>query len=670
MSRLMFSRSADLNADSSRRSQRGSDPRLIRVVDQRGDPRCGGFSLIEALVALGIFSILAATVLTLALGAFSADLRGEHATRAEALAQEGLEAARSIGRANFSELQTGPHGLSRAGGSWALSGVAETVGSYTRTIAIGAVYRDNGGQGIEVPAGSVGAVVDPLSRRVTSTASWLSVTGATARVNLVTLLTNWSGTALRWLHDTISDFTAGQRSSTQLTATGNGEVRLASLGDWTNPRTLLSLDVAGSEDATACAVDAVNQVLYVTTNQRDDGQTEFFAYDLANVSGGAGSLPLLGSTEIGHGLNAVAVHAGHAYLATNQDAEELSVVRLSDFLRRATWDTPLSGADARDVFATGTVAYLVTKNSGTLPEFFAINIADPGAIPASPLGTAEIGADVNAVAVSADGTHAFLATGDNAGELTVVRLADYAVVRRVDLAGSDDATDVAVAGTTVYVVRDKSSAAAEFVALDAANPASMSAAPLGSTELGKDATGVAILGHQAFVAVKGGSAGLMAIDLNTFNLQGSFDAPGGADTGSVCASGAHAYVVSKANSNEVVVVQGASGGSDYAANGAFTSAQFDSGSARTVWTSLGWTSSGTGTIQLRLRTADTAAHLATARWAGPDGASATAYATPGQSITLDPGATGSRWIQFRAYLTTSDQSATPVLEDVSLYYSP
>lgn len=631
--------------------------------------RCG-FSLVEVVVALGIFSLLAGTVLTLALGSFSADQRGEHLTRAQALAREGLEAVRSIRHHNFSDLTSGGHGLSRAAGYWTLAGEAEALGPYTRTITIGDAYRDNGGQGALVADGTPGATLDPLTKRVTSTVTWLALTGTTGRTQVVTLMTDWL--ARRWLQDTGADFATGRRDSTQLTAAADGEVRLASLGDWSNPQALQSVNIEGKADATDCAVDPLNQVLYVVTNERGRGQPEFYAYDIADVTATTTGLFTLGTTEVGQDSQAVAVHGGHAYLATDRNRAELMVVRLSDFTRLGSWDTPASDADAHDVYATGTVAYVVTKNSRSQPEFFAINIADPAAIPATPLGAAEIGSDVNAVAIAADGAYAFLATADDAGELTVVRLSDYAVVRRIDLVGlthADDATDVTVDGTLVVVVR-KNSRRAELYTFDAATPARMSATPVGFVELGRDASHLAVQGGLAYVATTGGSVGLVVVDLQTYRQLGSFPAVSRADAQSVCVWGAQAYLISKADAAEVVVVRGAHGGSAVAPVGSFTSSSFDSGFAGTVWKSLTWTGFGPGTITLRLRTADTAANLNTARWVGQDGTAATAYAAPGQTIRLDPNATGPRWIQYRAYLEHPTGSTSPVVEDVTLSYGP
>jgi hypothetical protein len=53
---------------------------------------------------------------------------------------------------------------------------------------------------------------------------------------------------------------------------------------------------------------------------------------------------------------------------------------------------------------------------------------------------------------------------------------------------------------------------------------------------------------------------------------------------------------------------------------------------------------------------------------GSDGTAATTYSTSGASITTDPGASGTQWIEWKAYLTGSG-SATPVLEDVTVNYS-
>lgn len=613
---------------------------------------------------MAIFGLVSAAILTLALGSFSIDQRRGRLWQAQELAQAGLEAARSIRNFRFTDLLVGSHGLSASGGYWAWSGSTETIGDYTREISIGPVYRD-GRHGDIVSAGAPTAILDPWSRRVTSTVSWLGELGLSQSVELASVFTRWG--IRRYQQDSVADFTAARRNSTQVTAVGDGEVRLSAFGDWASASVLRSIDIAGNENPVDCAVDAAADLLYISTDARGGGQPEFFAYDVSDVTPTTTPLFTVKNAETGEDSKALAVNAGFAYLATAHNSQELMVVRIADGALLASWNTPSTGANANDVYATGTTAYLVTQAAGGgQPEFFVVDITVPASIPATPLGVAEIGENINAVTVAPDRSHAYLATDANSEELMVVRLSDYQVVQRIDVGGNANATDVAVVGNRLYLVK-RSDSSAELYVFDATAPGAIVSSPLSSVELNRNALHLDVHGGIAFVTTDDGSAELVAVDLSSL-VTTAVNLPGTATADSVCGFGAYAYVVSRANSTEVMVVQGGLSATGFAPEGSLTSFGFDSGSATTVWDSLEWSRSGTGTLQLLLRTASTAGNLPAAGWAGPDGSAATRYTVPGEAIMLAPASSGSRWLQLKAFLSATTTAVTPVLEDVTLYY--
>ncbi len=99
---------------------------------------------------------------------------------------------------------------------------------------------------------------------------------------------------------------------------------------------------------------------------------------------------------------------------------------------------------------------------------------------------------------------------------------------------------------------------------------------------------------------------------------------------------------------------------DYAGSGAFDSRVFDAGAGQSAdWGALAWNAStpaGTG-VAVSVRTGDTA--IPDATW--------TAFSPIASSGGDVPGS--SRYLQYRAQLTTTDPAATPTLGDVSISYS-
>jgi hypothetical protein len=108
-------------------------------------------------------------------------------------------------------------------------------------------------------------------------------------------------------------------------------------------------------------------------------------------------------------------------------------------------------AAATDVVVLGDRAY-VGRVAGSGPELGIFEVADAG----NPQlrQTVEIGASVAKIAV--EGDYAYLATDDPFGQLVIVSVADpdaAAIVRRIQLAGTEAASAVAAVGGTVLVGR-------------------------------------------------------------------------------------------------------------------------------------------------------------------------------------------------------------------------
>ena len=133
-----------------------------------------GQSLIELVVALGIFVIVGSALVFLIFNSYIAGRLASEITQANFLAEEGLEAARSIRDNNFADLTDGDHGLDNATGNWQFLGTSETIdGKFTRIINIEEIDLDR--------------------KKVTSQVTWQFTGARPQEVGLVTYLTNWAG---------------------------------------------------------------------------------------------------------------------------------------------------------------------------------------------------------------------------------------------------------------------------------------------------------------------------------------------------------------------------------------------------------------------------------------------------------------------------------------------
>jgi Tfp pilus assembly protein PilV len=148
-----------------------------------------GQSLLEVIVAMAIFSLISASMISLTVGSFTALQQGGEQSEAEALAQEGLEAVRSVRDRAFNEQIYSTSSVAIADAGWRLSGedTTETIGQFTRTIYFDTVCRDNSDNIAACP----GNYTDVHTHLVTSEVSWTIRGAITNSVKKQAYISNW-----------------------------------------------------------------------------------------------------------------------------------------------------------------------------------------------------------------------------------------------------------------------------------------------------------------------------------------------------------------------------------------------------------------------------------------------------------------------------------------------
>ena len=127
-------------------------------------------SVVEAMIAIAVFSLIASVCVQAFAVSNALTLRTAEKTKALWLAEEGIEATRSIRDTAFSGLTPGAHGLSAASNSWQFSGTSDVTEKYYRTVTITSLTGD--------------------SVMASSSVSW-NTKGATSTVMLASQFTNW-----------------------------------------------------------------------------------------------------------------------------------------------------------------------------------------------------------------------------------------------------------------------------------------------------------------------------------------------------------------------------------------------------------------------------------------------------------------------------------------------
>jgi len=145
-----------------------------------------GFSLIEIIIAIAIFSIIIAGGLTGFIPILNQNRQSNEIIQANRLAEEGLEAVRSIRNRDFNLLSAGNKGVGISSNLWNFNGTSDTAGKFTRQISITAANRDT--NGILV---ATGGTTDPDTWLIKSLVTWNYSVGQTKQFSLDTILTNW-----------------------------------------------------------------------------------------------------------------------------------------------------------------------------------------------------------------------------------------------------------------------------------------------------------------------------------------------------------------------------------------------------------------------------------------------------------------------------------------------
>ncbi|MEK7625416.1 MAG: type II secretion system protein [Patescibacteria group bacterium] len=148
-----------------------------------------GQSILEVILAVAIFGLISAALMTLATGGFTALRQGGEQTEAEAIAQDAIEGVRSIRDDAWNNLIYTTSSINISGNKWIFSGenTTSTVGKYTRTISFENICRDASNTIATCP----GSYTDIESKKVIVTVTWQTSGGAVNQVQQSTYLTNW-----------------------------------------------------------------------------------------------------------------------------------------------------------------------------------------------------------------------------------------------------------------------------------------------------------------------------------------------------------------------------------------------------------------------------------------------------------------------------------------------
>lgn len=425
-----------------------------------------GQALIEVIIAITIFAM----VVSVGFALFDYEVRqiteNQQAVRAWAMAQEGIDAVRSIRDRGWASLTPGTYGLTLSGGVWSFQATSDTQTGLSRSVTI----TDRAAN----------------ERDVRVDISW-TLSGSRPRTTSAsTILTNW-------------------RSITA------GGVYLS--GNWANPQTLGSIDLGAGNIGTGIAVRP--QLVYMSATASDNKKSDFFVIDVSNLHAPS----IASSLNTGPGLAAVAVTGTFAYVANKEDDEQLQIINIAATSSPAlvtSFHLPNNSNYATAIAVSGTTVFIGTENSSG-PEFFCVDVTNPSS--PTVLGTYEVGADVNDIKVSSG--RVFIATSKDAQEFMVINAAAPAsptLMASYNATGTGDGVGVFIneQDQRAYLSRAVSAVGTdpELVVLNASNPDTPTY--LAALDLGAQINGVFAADTLMFLATDNSNQELKIYDVSNF----------------------------------------------------------------------------------------------------------------------------------------------------------
>ncbi|KPJ71357.1 hypothetical protein AMJ50_02605 [Parcubacteria bacterium DG_74_3] len=175
-----------------------------------------GQSLVELLIAMGIFVLAVSAISSLILEVYLSDRVGREKMIATFLAKEGMEAVRSIRDSNWQNLTNGEYGLAILGGNWVFQGNQEEVSSQLRDGVRKIIVEE----------------IDANRKKITSQIIWKLTEARSQEVSLITYLTNWKATAAAESCDIGCQWKDYAGGSCKLPAACPDENELGDLGEY------------------------------------------------------------------------------------------------------------------------------------------------------------------------------------------------------------------------------------------------------------------------------------------------------------------------------------------------------------------------------------------------------------------------------------------------------
>ncbi|MBI3341887.1 hypothetical protein HY024_02085 [Candidatus Curtissbacteria bacterium] len=660
-----------------------------------------GATLIEVLIAIGLMAMFLPALITGVAASKSGKAQQIQRLEAVQLMKEGVTAAEAVRTADWVNVSTNgvyhPQIITVSGSQkWSLPAGGETIHGFNRTITISDLYR-TGNQ-----ISNSGTLLDPSIKKADVTISWS--TPFSSSVSTTVYLSRYFNNNF-FTDTTVNDFgkTGSIFTSTEaVSPSGNngssdGKVILKNVpagGDWCQPQKSVIATYDLTHSGVPISISAVSlssqDLAYTTTGNNASGDS------LDKISISHATPPVVTNPNAITGPKAYGVFTDGTYLYFNENNSPNHTVQIAnanDLSLLGFFD--VKNSTGTSIFVSGNTGFTTVGNT-----LYSFDVSSKtGARPL--LGSVGLAGTGNKVVVV--GTHAYVATSSNNKQLQVVNVsnpASMSVSGTINLGNNQGAVDLFVDSSEkyAYLITSFTSGKNDFFIVDLANTSNIygyqainSMSPKGI---------IVPTGNRAIIVGSGGE------QYQVFDISSASSArhcggmsPAGvssinAVSGVTQASGnVFSYIITDNASAEFQIVQGGPGGAGgYPSSGTYESSTFGNPNATnplsTAFNRVDLTyikPSGTD-LQFQLGVADAVSGSCsgvTYSFVGPDKTSGTYFLTGAPTLTpisvsyptpfgtnpsgyQNPG----KCFRYRGYLTTSSSASTPVINDVTINYSP
>ncbi|MFH0772742.1 MAG: hypothetical protein V1922_00300 [bacterium] len=646
-----------------------------------------GGSLIELIMIFALTALLLPVFISSLTSSREGKAQQIQKFTAVSLLKETAEAVKSIKERGWSLLpNNGTYHPSIFQNKWVLSSGSATLNGFTTSVVIGDVYRDADNAIV-----TVGGILDTSTKSVVSTVSW--TTPLPSSLSVTTYITRFRDNITK-LDTTTTDFNLGSSSGTTIASTlgspivGDGEVTLGAggHGNWCSP-SYSATTVDLPKNGVANAIWAIEGKVSAATGDNASGVS--FANVLIDNSIPPGAS--IEGTFDGYKTNGVYIDNDYAYIGTDTNSKEVVIIDLhqldpvSNKYAEAGYFNVPGISSAKSVYVSGTIGFVVASN-----KLYTFNLTSKAGS-RTQLGSVSLAGTGTKVFVL--GSYAYVSLSGSATEMQIIQVANggstLTVVGQADVNGQA-AYDVTVnsTGTRAYLATGVSASQRELFIIDISVKTGNRPMVGSYDSSGMNPKGVALTpGNRAILVGSGGEEYQVVNIANETNPVrcGGMDIPTGVNgISSILESDgdAFSYIITGDSTSELKLIIGGPGG-QYATAGEFTSGpitatapaafnRFYASANEPVATSL--------KMQVAVANAVSGSCAnATYTFIGPDiNNPTTSYFFPNNNtiqgvipfITTGSYVNPGRCFKYKAYMTTSDVTNSPVLSDITINYSP